>query len=340
MLNFTFQSPQISGQFNGRFAFRAALDGEPIGISTLQELADGTESALHMDVLRHEYLHWLVFRSSVFGIETIGRRFRARTEFLKGNVDEVIKYYAQRTAYFSAAFDVHEAVVKELEMTLNSSDVSALRQLKLNSKQRQRIVKADACALASTIALNVLSSKIARVVDKLKGWIVTREYGLQSYVREADGTIRIREVSLAAKTNGVINAAYENNLGNQHKIILWLKGLRRNINTEGRGGGLTKEKMGLWAALKFSSEAQTLVQLNKLGFVTTIDDFSIHARHLSDFVFRHVLAIQENQLRKNLSKLISGCQYISPRSSELMAYAESFSAFDEAILYFFYIHGN
>lgn len=101
MLTFTYNHGQYIGSYNGRFVFHAPVEGAHSSDEYLRRIAEGHKDALAEEVFRHEYIHWKVFLCSRFGISTVGRRYRARTEFLRGNNLEVIDYYKQRTAFIA-----------------------------------------------------------------------------------------------------------------------------------------------------------------------------------------------------------------------------------------------
>ena len=180
MLSFTFGGSRPTGTFNGRFVFRAPLTMNPLAMTDLVALASGDRSALEPDVLKHEYLHWQAFRESRFGVETVGRRFRARSEFMRGNNVAVVDYYRQRTAYFCAAYAVHESVVAALEAAHLGKELPQIKKVGLKVSQVTEIADADGKARAATKELDALSGLRYRIVDFAKGYVATREYGLHT----------------------------------------------------------------------------------------------------------------------------------------------------------------
>ena len=340
MLTFTFQDDRVAGTFNGRFAFRAPMQVDPLSLAALEAIANGQDSALETDVLRHEYLHWAAFRASTFGIETIGRRFRSRAAFLRGRHEEVVSYYRQRTAYFCCSYREHEAIVDENFEICKGMNLDALRRSALSKEHVARIRSADLNARQATIALSSLADPITRSLDFAKGYMATREYGLQNYIPDRASGKRIREVSLASGSGGVLNAAFETEIGRQGTIVSFIKKMRRKLNTEGRLGGLNNEKMGAWAAIKFATESQTLAQLRRLKFPSSVESFEDYARKTADFAFRYILAREDRLLKMNLISLLLDCQSEAKTTSETEVLGQRFAEFDEGILYYFYIHGN
>lgn len=339
MLSFTFGGSRPTGTFNGRFVFRAPLTMNPLSIADLDALASGDRSALEPDVLLHEYLHWMAFTESRFGIETVGRRFRARSEFMRGNNVAVVDYYKQRTAYFCAAYAVHERIVDALETEHRGRELAQVRKARLKVNQVKEISDADRKARIATKELDALSRSPYRIVDFAKGYVATREYGLQNYVPDASGATRIREVSLASKTGGILNQAFETEIGDQSKMVSLLKRIRRSFNTEGRAGGLTKKKMAVWAVLKFSSEARTLGLLESHGYPLSATGFAGYTKQVADFALRYTLDFSW-QSPTDLAALLRDCNIEVKTIEQLDYLAERFMAFDDGVLYYFYVHGN
>ena len=176
------------------------------------------------------------------------------------------------------------------------------------------------------------------MVDWALGSAVSREYSLQDYHLGDSGTIRLRETSLASATSGVMNAAFETELGPKSRLVLSLKALRRKMNTEGRAGGLTEPMKATWAVLKFVSEAQSLRELKTAGYVTPEGGFEEYARRLADFTLRHTLMPHDPVLQQNLSQLIIVCADAQAENRDELA--RRFQAFGNRVLYHFYVHGN
>lgn len=340
MLSFTFRGTGITGTYNGRFVFRAPLEVSPLSVAALRALSDGEESALDPDILKHEYFHWLTFRGSTFGIETIGRRFRARSAFLHGSSKAVVDYYRQRTAYFCSAYDVHENIVDRLQNEYAGLPLSQTRVIALGSTEIAKVTAADQKAQGATRAIRALSSPPRRFVDYAKGYVATREYGLQNYVPNDSGNARIREVSLSSGTRGVVNAAFETEIGLQGNFVSLLKRLHRSLNIERRAGGLTMHKMSTWAVLKFAAEADALRQLSECGYPTPPDGFAGYTEQIADFAFRYTLSPKDRLLQKNLVALLRDCAHAIDQPTQVNWLADRFMEFDEGVLYYFYIHGN
>jgi hypothetical protein len=341
-MNFTHQSDLVLGQFNGRFVFRASLDSEPLPLSILTDLANGGDNALLDITLRHEYFHWLVFRNSPFGGETVGRRFRARSEFLSSNFEEVRKYYMQRTAYFSAAWQTHEDIVKNLESKHLKTTPNQLRNISLSKTDLQQLRAADAVATNATLELKALSPAFTRTLDSMKGRLVSKEFGLQSYAIDDVGKPTLREVSLSSGSDGVINSAFDQHGARGSKLMELAKTARKFLNTEKRAGGLTITKLSHWAVLKFSTEQQTIGSLQSSGVQvpTIFSNKGAWAKSTADFVFRHTLAKIDPIDSNNLKELILYCGDILDASNPQSDAAGMFAKLDQRILYFFYVHGN
>lgn len=338
MLSFTFDKGSYLGTYNGRFVFHAPDDNETSSDNYLRLIADGNSEALVKDVFTHEFFHWLAFRSSSFGIATIGRRYRARTDFLLGNESEVKSYYQQRTAYFCCSYKVHEKIVDQLDKDVFDRNTSNLRLVKLNSLQIQQISDADKQAKKATMDLGVHQSISNSIVDYIKGLRASSEFGLQVYIRKSENEIKLREVSLKSMTFGIFNAAFENDLGSQNLIIRYLKKLRREFNREKRIGGFNKRKMARWAAIKFTTEAETLRQLNQLGYSTPFS-FEKYCLDISTFAHRHTLNA-DRIMEGNLVSIIKSCGEYSGNQTEYADLIDMFEYIDGPILYFFYVHGN
>lgn len=338
MLSFTFDKDGYLGTYNGRFVFHAPDDNEASSDNYLRLIADGNSEALVKDVFRHEFFHWLAFRSSSFGIATIGRRYRARTEFLHGNESEVKSYYQQRTAYFCCSYEVHEKVVSQLDENVSARDTDNIKKVKLNSIQIQQISDADEKAKKATIALGVHQPILSSIVDYIKGLRASSEFGLQVHIRTSENKIKLREVSLKSMTFGIFNAAFENDLGTQNLIIKYLKKLRREFNRERRIGGFNKEKMARWAAAKFTTEAETLRQLSQLGYPIPFT-FEKYCSDISTFAHKHTLNTDKT-MKSNLISLVQSCGEYRGNQTEYADLIHKFKYIDEPILYYFYVHGN
>lgn len=338
MLSFTFDKDGYLGTYNGRFVFHAPDDNEASSDNYLRLIANGNSEALVKDVFRHEFFHWLAFRSSSFGIATIGRRYRARTEFLLGNESEVKSYYQQRTAYFCCSYKAHEKIVAQLNEDVFGKDTEALRRVRLNSMQVKQISDADKQAKKATIDIGVLPPISNFIVDHIKGLRASSEFGLQVHIRTSNNEIMLREVSLKSMTFGIFNAAFENDLGTQNLIIRYLKKLRREFNREKRIGGFNKKKMARWAVAKFTTEAETLRKLSQLGYPAPFT-FEKYCLDISTFAHKHTLNTDKTML-SNLISLIQSCGEYRGNQTEYADLIYKFEYIDEPILYFFYVHGN
>lgn len=347
MLNFTHRGSTVDAQYNGRFVFRASdLDGvNPV--DTLYRLAEGNEHALSDTDLAHEYLHWKLFRASRFGVETIGRRFRARRSFLACRLGDVVAYYSQRTAFFCTAREVHERIVEELQDRFEAPTLVGLKQAKLTAKQREQLQYADVTAREASRQLGVSAPLSDRLVDYLLGALVVKEYSLQAYVPNAAGELRLREISLSSPSRGVINAAFETEVGAQGVWVRAAKTVRRRMNREKWHGGYDHEALAKWACLKFSSESTALQSLAEADPSLPIlrghrvqDYLDDYAEQISEFAIRHTSGCRDAILAANLAVLIRECSRQAPASATCLALAKQFERFDSRILYFFYVHGN
>ena len=338
MLSFTFDKDGYLGTYNGRFVFHAPDDNEASSDNYLRLIADGNSEALVRDVFRHEFFHWLAFRSSSFGIATIGRRYRARTEFLLGNDSEVKSYYRQRTAYFCCSYEVHEKIVSQLDENVSARDMGNIKKVKLNGIQIQQNSEADEKAKKATITLGVHQPILSSIVDYIKGLRASSEFGLQVHIRTSENEIKLREVSLKSMTFGIFNAAFENDLGAQNLIVRYLKRLRREFNREKRIGGFNKQKMARWAAIKFTTEAETLRQLNQLGYQSPFS-FEKYCSDIANFAHKHTLNT-DKVMEGHLVSMIRSCWEYSGSQTEYADLIDKFECIDEPILYFFYVHGN
>lgn len=338
MLSFTFDKDSYLGTYNGRFVFHAPDNNETLSDNYLRLIADGNPDALVKNVFRHEFFHWLAFRSSVFGIATIGRRYRTRTEFLLGNNSEVKSYYQQRTAYFCCSYNAHEQVVDQLDNDVSSRDTKALRNTKLMPDQVKQIKDADKLARKATIDLGSIPTNIYYAIDYIKGLRASAEFGLQVHIRTPNRETKLREVSLKSITSGILNAAFEEELGPKNQVIGYLKKLRRALNREKRIGGFNKNAMARWAVIKFTTEAETVRKLSTLGYPTPFD-FEQYAQDISTFAHKHTLNT-DKIMESNLASLIQSCLEYGGSKEEYVDLIYRFNYIDEPILYFFYVHGN
>lgn len=338
MLSFTFDKGSYLGTYNGRFVFHAPDANQASSDNYLRLIAEGNPHALVKDIFRHEFYHWLAFRSSSFGIATVGRRYRARTEFLHGNELEAKRYYQQRTAYFCCSYKAHEKIVDELDENVSDRDTRSLRRIKLNSKQTKQISDADKQAKEATLALGAHQSISNSIVDYLRGLRACSEFGLQVHIRNSENQITRREISLKSMTFGIFNAAFEDELGPQNLIIRYLKKLRREFNREKRIGSFDKRAMARWAVIKFITEAETLRQLNQLRYPTPFS-FEKYGLDIAEFAHRHSLNA-DRVMERNLVSLIESCGEYSGNQTEYADLIDMFESIDEPILYFFYVHGN
>ncbi|MDI9335438.1 MAG: hypothetical protein QM520_00170 [Gammaproteobacteria bacterium] len=341
MLSFTFDKEGCyKGIYNGRFVFHAPDASESYSDNYLHLIAEGKAQALYEDVFRHEFFHWLAFRASPFGITTIGRRFRARTEFLIGNELEVMRYYQQRTAYFCCCYKAHEEIVGQLESCISDKHTH-IRKVKLNKTQINTIAVADNQAIKATLELDAHQPTFSSIVDYIKGRVASSEFGLQAHIRDANDKIKLREVSLKSMTFWIFNAAFEEKLGNQNLIIQYIKRIRREFNREKRIGGsrfLNNPKMARWAVLKFTTEAKTLRQLKNLGYPTPFS-FEEYCFNIASFAHRHTLNA-DIIMERHLALMIKSCAEYSGDQTLYADLVDKFECIDEPILYFFYVHGN
>lgn len=342
MLSFTFQENNTSGIFNGRFVFHAPdiKDMSSYSPMLLELISKGHGNALSNKALRHEYFHWLLFRSSRFGISTIGRRYRARTDFLRGNATSVIDYYKQRTAYFVCSYGTHESIVTELEKGCIGQDVASLSKIKISKAHIEKVRESDEKSRRATEELSALPTYARRLLDYANGFRAALEYGLQCYIIDENHQMVRREISLLSSTGGIFNSAFESEYGSRNPVVLFAKTVRRKLNRERRAGGLTKEMMAKWAILKFSSEHRCIKQLKDNGHEIPAEfEFAAYAHSMADFVHKHTFN-DDLIMKKNLCDAILSCgdvELVDKHSSDL---ADLFKNFDKDTLYFFYVHGN
>ncbi|MDP9224653.1 MAG: hypothetical protein M3P18_12515, partial [Actinomycetota bacterium] len=110
----------------------------------------------------------------------------------------------------------------ELEKQCSGLTLSRTKAITLGPGQLSKITASDQRARAASKELNCLSSPPHRALDYAKGFVATREYGLQNYLVDDAGEVRIREVSLSSGTHGVVNAAFETELGSQRSLVFLL----------------------------------------------------------------------------------------------------------------------
>lgn len=344
MLNFTISGKEYDGQYNGRFLFYAPHSNSNISQETLININQGNDhySDDFKIALIHEALHWRIFQNSRTGIEIIGRRFRARNAILNENINEVVNYYKQRTAYFIASYDLHEHLVKLCENNNAKSSIKDILSLDL-SEYKSIVEVADKISDSYSQYLGVMQPKYKRYYDYLNGLRVTRELGIQARILDQDGKIKLYETTFLA--NGIFNAAFsDKRINDDGFVISKLKWIRRCLNREGRRS-LTSEKwlnlMATWAAIKFITEWQTLVELEGFGQFTS-ERYGSGISNFSNFIYRHIL-INNSDAECYLPYLIEECKEVKINTNKFIEIVNEFSHLDKSdngLLYYFYIHGN
>jgi hypothetical protein len=347
-------------QFNGRFFYRAAADGKEAARATFSDFADGNKQALADVDLAHEFLHWLLFQRSGAGVELVGRRFHARKAFGRNQLAAVSQYYVARTCFMLCSYDRHEQAVTLLEPRLDAfqtqlevrdgqSIFGKLKQLEVSGEILQLVAEGDAQAVRLCRALGVQRTPAQRAFDRFRGYIATREVGLQSYFLDDAGNLGLHEAAMSAPTLGVVNAAFAPTKGKgtiRAGAIDVAKAIRRRFNTEGQGIPLSHRRMALWSALKFQSELFALRRLHEQSptLITGGDgpeDF--YRRHMVkqlDFIRRHTLnkssRLHSSLLADTILEIASDPSTITEQHEAVEILAKQAAPF----LYFSFNHGN
>ena len=332
MLNFTYSSKDASGQFNGRFVFRAPLLASALTRDHLRAIANSTGDALADPALRHEFLHWKVFQHSEVGRSLIGKRYRVRPLFLKGFDGSVRRYYTQRSAYFLSGYDAHEATVDELDKSTGSS-IEELRAAKLTTHQLDRIRLADQRALEMCAQLHVPLGGLQLKLDSYLGRLATKEFGVQAYLPTDDGNphTRLYEVSLKGDSFGIFNAGTETEFSVSPPTHIRI--VRRMIslaNSERWFGALDSDKLARWTFLKFSTELPLLKSERNTSSIGP----DAYVETMVAFITRY-LGRPRRVSEQQIVELLKGCAMYS--QDEV---TERLRLLDEDFLYFFYAHGN
>lgn len=346
MLNFTHRHGRVYGIFNGRFVFNAAQDASALPLSTVHDLTTGNASSLLEATLRHEYLHWLVFKQSRLGNSIVGERFFARRAFVRHDYEPVLDYYARRTCFFLASYEAHEKVVAELEERIDKQEGSTekLFAVTLEPEQIASVLDADKKAQSYCSALGLNRKSTLSVLDQLAGVVATREYGLQYYVHNDNSAPVLRETSMLSATKGVINGAFQDRHEDTFFVRL-LKRIRRSANTEGGHIQLDRPKLVEWLCLKVMSEYRTLHNLASM-LTPSRSDLEMDTMFLNDcelqieFAYRHTLcmprAIRVSALAARLLVIGKKTDFASVTKDDVLA----LSVLPDSLLYYFYCHGN
>lgn len=346
MLNFTYAEGRVGGQFNGRFAFRASDDASPLPIATFQALANGALETWADRVLMHEFCHWKTFRHSKLGIELIGRRYHARRAFARGQLRPIVEYYTARTCYFFISYQCHEDVVSEIENEIKKISPQQIAAITLKDRQKLALRQTDEEAQALIASFSVSRTAVGRLVDYLRGLIVTREYGLQSYFAGSGNGAILQETSMTGPTGGILNAAFDTLTPAKSKIVRIIKSIRRSMNIEHRTGTFTKERLALWCALKLQTEYATLTRIyssdnskdQRVGCAESY--FHRYLSQTVDFLLRHTLEEPDSLRIKLLTARLLECAKKYRSSVPDRAVVENLNQLDHAFLYFFFCHGN
>lgn len=340
MLNFTYRSTITDGQFNGRYAFRAPLDGRPLTAADLAAIANGADKALVDTALKHEYFHWKAFKASRVGMALIGRRFWTRVQFLRGNFDAVDYYYRRRFCYFRESYDTHEQIVKEMEAAAEKIDgIKGLMALSITDEQREAIRKADRSALSACRHHGTPYRWWMRWLDAPLGRLACREFGLQAYVDLGSERPSLHEVSLKSSGFGFVNAATETRYSYEPpRHVRALRWLFRALNVDRWFGRLTKEKLALWALLRSRTVVMFLrdpIFMEPLA--TSFGQERAAIRQEVDFICAYTGIPYDAFTRGIIVDLISAC---ANPEADREALVERLMRLDQDFLYFYYAHGN
>jgi hypothetical protein len=339
VFNFKFRSDKADGQFNGRFAFRAPFNAPRLTPIELRALANATEDALVDPVIRHEYLHWKVFKGSAVGRSLIGKRYRVRAQFLRGNQVAVENYYLQRSCYFLNVYEIHEQIVTELESLLGSTPtLTRVLSTNLSERQRRLVERADADALTACRNLERPYKNIELKADSFLGAIATREFGLQAYIDLGHERLSLNEVSLMGSTHGIFNAATETQYSDASAYIRLIRKAVQYANAELWFGRLTQEKLATWAYLKLKVEINLLwehphsvVVLENQGSVRELVASNVN------FIAAYTGVKYDKLTLSLITELFLACARTEIAPQDLI---QRLGALDNEFLYFFYAHGN
>ena len=340
MLNFTYQSKKSNGRFNGRYAFRAPIEGPNLSPDDLSAIANGDEKALDDDALMHEYLHWRVFRHSKVGISLIGKRSLVRIKFLMGNFKAVETYYIQRSCYFTKAYSPHERVVKRLEAKLGQKpSMPCLLKLKIDKNHIKIIKRTDRRALKKCYEYHVPYGIVARILDSLFGIAATNEFGIQAYIDVGQEKRELHEVSLKGSAYGFVNAPTDT-LYSKHPpaYIKALRAIVRFANIERWFGGLTPETIAHWVFIRYKT---IIPLLNDSNFTSSMpQEWKIARTHVVDdvnFVCAYAGITCDNLTRSLIVDLLIDCGNPQSDQNEVI---DRLLRLDGEFLYYFYAHGN
>lgn len=339
MFNFTHGTDKSDGQFNGRFAFRAPHNSPRVSPSELRSIANAAPDALADEAIRHEFLHWRVFQSSDVGRSLIGKRYRTRAQFLRGNLDAVRAYYTQRSSYFCESFATHENIVKSLEKRLGDTpSIQALSAIRLSADDIKEVVDADESALTLCGLCGVPYSLAQRRLDSILGHLGTREFGLQAYVDLGGQKLALNEVSLKGMTHGIFNAATETAYSNAPPHIRVIRKLVRYGNAERWFGALDSRKLAMWAYLKLNTE---ITLLGNSGFSKVLEtrqgSIEAYFKDNVNFIVAYTGANYGALAKGLIVEALLDCGDPTIRLEDAV---ERLANIDPEFIYFFYAHGN
>lgn len=336
MLNFTYESDLCNGQYNGRFVFRAPLRLDALKDDDMRAIANAHPDALADTALRHEFIHWQVFRHSAVGRSLVGKRYRTRFQFQRGRREDVTVYYAQRTAYFMASYSTHEALVHSLEAALGArTTLAELQSLALDVGMVEQVTGCDRRALALCERLGLPYGAAERALDSIRGGLATREFGVQAYMLDAAGRPRLHEVSLKGRTHGIFNATTETRYSKAPLGVRLLRQLVRVANPERWfEGALSPENLARWAFLKFRTE---LPILRSMGIECPGFDTDVYVNNSIRFITAYTGHSMNPLTRRLVFHLLLST---ADREVDEQAVIGKLALLDRDFLYFFYAHGN
>ena len=93
-------------------------------------------------------------------------------------------------------------MVSEIEAQLDLGG-NSLTNIQLSAMQRKVVEQSDEASRTATKLLHVSQSSASQLIDYLRGLRASSEFGLQAYLKQNDGSIRLREVALKSKTLGI-----------------------------------------------------------------------------------------------------------------------------------------
>jgi surface antigen len=339
MFNFAHRTQKSDGQFNGRFTFLAPHNSPRISPADLRAIANAAPGALANEVIRHEFLHWRVFQSSTVGRALIGKRYRTRAQFLRGDTDAVRIYYTQRSAYFCESFATHERIVEGLERELgNAPSMQDLAAVSLSSRDIRSISDSDQRALELSAECGSPLNWLERNFDSILGRVATREFGVQAYVDLGGPKLALNEVSLKGITYGVFNSATETAYSDAPKYIRIGRKIVRYGNAERWFGTLSPQKLAMWAYLKLNAEL-TLCQTPRFLRVMSESHGAIESyiRDNVDFIVAYTGASYSHLAKALIAETLLDCGDPGKQFDEMV---ERLAAINGEFLYFFYAHGN